>query len=138
MKERRRAELDRDEDEQRRERVSHVWEALEHVADDGVDRAQSEEREHVRRVDEERVLRDGEYGRNRVDGEDGVRRLDRDQRDQQRRRMADAVDADGESVALLALRDGQRTSPIQLEHREHVVSTHSRRVLSCLAICHAP
>ena len=66
------------------QRVLQVLEAVDGGGQREVQRAQAEDGEDVRGVDDEGILRDGEDGGNRIDREDQVDELHHDQRHEQR------------------------------------------------------
>ena len=89
-----------DEDEDDREADLEKPEERHDAAEREVERTQAENREDVRGERHEAVLRDREHGRQGVEGEDDVGRLDDDQDDEHRRGHALAV-VDGEEVAVV-------------------------------------
>lgn len=62
-----------------------VFEVVDRVGDHGVEGTQAEERKRVGGESDERVGRDAEDRRNRVDGKEHVGELDTDERKEQRR-----------------------------------------------------
>jgi hypothetical protein len=72
--------LDADEHQHRGQAVLEQREAVGHVGQQEVHRAQAEDGEDVRGQHDEGIRGDGEDGRDRIDGEDQVRDLDQDQR----------------------------------------------------------
>jgi hypothetical protein len=68
-----------------------------------IERPQSEDREDVRREDDERVRRDGKDGWNGVDGEDDVGSLDGRQHQEKRGRVSLAGLDDGEMPTAIVV-----------------------------------
>ena len=79
---------------------SQVAQIGERAREHHVERAQAENREHVRAVDDERLLGDRERRWHRVDREHDIGELDRDQCEEQRGRDATALDVRDELVAV--------------------------------------
>ena len=100
MQPRRREELRAGKTEHEDEADLQVAQPLEPVLEHDVERAQAEDREHVRAVEHEPVLGHRECRRDRVDREHDVRDLDRDQRDEQRRDQPAPADLDEEAMAM--------------------------------------
>ena len=100
MQPRRREELRAGEAEHEDEADLQVAQPLEPVLEHDVERAQAEDREHVRAVEHEPVLGHRERRRDRVDREHDIRELDRDQRDEQRRDQPAPADLDDEMMAV--------------------------------------
>ena len=93
-------------DEQHAEPRLEILQPLQPVLDHEVERAQTEDGQQVRDVDVERIVRDRQHRRDRVEGEDHVGQLDDHQHQEQQRDHALAVLA-GEEVARVRL-FGQR------------------------------
>ena len=70
-----------------------VMEFLDHSGQQKIERAQAQDSEDVRGINDKSIRRDGEDGRDRVDGENQVRDFDDDQNEQQQRTAALPVDA---------------------------------------------
>ena len=70
--------------------------------------AQAEDREDVRRVDDEEVGGDGEDGGHRVDCEDDVGELDDDEDQKERRRIAHSISVGEEAVAVEVVGGAQK------------------------------
>ena len=83
--------LHADECQDQHQGVLDVAELLHEPRDGEIERAQAENRERVRREDDERILGYGEDRRDRVDREHDVGEVDQQQRDEQRRRGELAV-----------------------------------------------
>ena len=96
-----------DEDEHEAEPVLQVVEAVNQVGEDEVEATESKNRHDVRVKDDIRVTRVGKACRDRVDGEDDIRQLDKDERDEERREEQFAVDALRELTGRDVLRDRQ-------------------------------
>ena len=92
-----------------------VAEPVGRVGQQEVERPQAQDRERVAGEHDERVGRDREDGRDGVDREDEVGRLDRDERQQQRRRGAADRGRDEEALA------------VELGHHPHVPLARSGR-----------
>ena len=73
--------------------MTEVVQAVPPARQQEVHGSQAEDRERVRREDEEGLLADGEDRGHRVDGEDHVGELDDDERGEQRRRRPLAFSA---------------------------------------------
>jgi hypothetical protein len=86
-----RTELDADEAEDRRQAVAEVHQLRQRALQHEVQRPQAEQREGVRREDEERVAGDAVDRRHGVDGEDDVGREDGHDDQRERRGGADPV-----------------------------------------------
>lgn len=108
MHPRRREELRAGEAEHEDQADLQVAQALESVLEHDVQRAQAEDREHVRAVQHESILGHRERRRDRVDREHDIRELDRDQRDEQRRDQPAPADLHEEAMAV---EHGRRRQP---------------------------
>jgi hypothetical protein len=93
-------ELDGDEEEDRAERVLQVSEPLEEARESTEETPQARDCKNVRRVDDQRILRDGEDRGNRVQREDYVRQLDHEQGQEQEGRAPPAFVAHEEAAAF--------------------------------------
>ena len=93
-----------------RDRLVEVAEAADEDLDDAQQRAQSEQRERVRGPDHDRVARDRECGRDRVDGERDVGHDDRDHHEQQRRAVQAAALAHEQAAAAEPTRGRDRAA----------------------------
>ena len=67
-----------DEDQQQRQRVLEIGEAVQDRGQREIQRPQAKDRKDVRRIDDVGVRRDREHRRHRVDGEDQIRDLDQE------------------------------------------------------------
>jgi hypothetical protein len=85
-------QLHADAHEQHAERELEVLELRHHAGEHEVERTQAHDREDVRRDDDERLLRDREDRRDRVEREHDVLQLDRDQAQREDRQDVSAVD----------------------------------------------
>ena len=86
---------------------------MEAVDDPGqgeIQRAQAQDREHIRGINDERVRADGQDGGDGVDGEDQVGNLDDDQDHEHRGHEEKAVAFDPEPLPLVIFRDSEMTS----------------------------
>ena len=93
-----------------------VMELVHHARQREVERAQPEDGEHVRGIDDERVFRDREDRRDGVHGKDQVGHFHQQQHHEQRRGHADAVLAHEEFIPAIVRRD--RHEPLEpLHHR---------------------
>jgi MFS family permease len=103
-------QLDPHEAEHDGDRLVQVAEAPDQLLDEGEQRAQSHEREGIRRPDGQRVGRDREGGGDRVHREGDVGRHDPDQREDHRGGDAPAVLAREEASPVVVLAHGQHAA----------------------------
>src|SRR5204863_1548523 len=78
-------------------------ESVDHGGQQEVERSKSEHGEDVRREHDERICRDAEDRRNRIDREDEIRQLDEDQDEKQGRRQLAPVLHDKKMLAVKIL-----------------------------------
>jgi hypothetical protein len=83
--------LDSDVEKNRADALFEVDEFTDHVSDDEVERTESENREHIRGDDDERISRDGDDCRDRIDREYEIRNLDEYECDEKRRDIEESI-----------------------------------------------
>ncbi|HYO40340.1 MAG TPA: hypothetical protein VER39_11865 [Nocardioidaceae bacterium] len=88
---------------------------MDEVGEQEVHRPQPQDGEGVGSEDEERLVGDGEDGRDRVDGEDHVGDLHEHEHGQQRRGQQDTVAADEEPLPVVGV--GHRHVPAEQPQR---------------------
>src|SRR5512140_888979 len=107
--------LETDEREHRGEADIEVLEHPHHARQEEVERAQSQNREDVRAVHDERVLRHAEDRRDRVEGEHDVGRFEEQQNHEERGRHDPVINPDEETMPAVLGGDGPEPPEVAYE-----------------------